>query len=418
MGPWPGEPGRPTIRHPGRPTIRHLLRVALAPWRRGAQSSRSGGADPSRDPPRWADPSFVVAPLAADQGLTNRSRIDLLAWQGDTPQYMRFGCVGRRAPAVALLVAASGALADTPSADRVKAAAEEFDAGRRAYLAKDYDTAATHFENADRDAPAPEAIRNAIRARNDAKQFARAATLAAAALARYPDDKNTAKFAKQVLSASEKKLHRVKIQCEPACTLLVDGKLSPLPEGSDLVVYVDPGDHQLSAGWSKERHRDEKFTGDAGKETSLKFKAPPLPKPPPPPAPTATESAPASAEAPPPPPPKPLSKPIFYTAAGVTALLGGITLWSALDMRANPGRDKVRRDCAGKTESCPTYQDALQKQTRTNVLLAVSAGAVVATGVVAYFTEWSSGAAPTTGAHVRPTVALGNGWFLGAEGAF
>ncbi len=315
------------------------------------------------------------------------------------------------------LLAASTALGQSPSADRVKAAAEEFDAGRRAYLARDYETAAAHFENADRDAPAPEAIRNAIRARNDAKQFARAATLAAAALARYPDDKNTAKYAKQILAATEKKLHRVVVTCDPACTLLVDGKLSPLPEGTSLLVYLDPGKHQLSAGWSKERHRDKEIQGDAGKETALTFQAPPLPAPPP-------ETPPAASSAPPPPPPeepppaKPLSKPVFYATAGVTVLLGGVTLWSALDMRANPGRDKVRRDCAGKDESCPTYQDALQKQTRTNVLLAVSAGAAVATGVVAYFTDWSGAPAPTTGARVSPTFAVGNGWMIGAEGAF
>ncbi|MCS6900504.1 MAG: hypothetical protein RMJ98_12575 [Myxococcales bacterium] len=331
---------------------------------------------------------------------------------------MLSGGILQRALMVALLVA-SAARAEAPSAERVKAAAEEFDAGRRAYLARDYETAATHFENADRDAPAPEAIRNAIRARNDAKQFARAATLAAAALARYPDDKNTAKFARQILTATEKKLHRVVIHCDPACTLLVDGKLSPLPEGTSFVVYLNPGKHLLSAGWSKDRHRDKEIEGDAGKESSLSFQAPPLPASPPPPPPPPAASSSAEPKAPPPPPPhKPLARPVFYTAAGVTVLLGGITLWSALDMRSDPGRDKVRRDCAGKDESCPTYQDALRKQTRTNVLLAVSAGALVATGVVAYFTEWSGGGKTTTGTRVSPAFAVGDGWMLGAQGAF
>ena len=62
------------------------------------------------------------------------------------------------------------------------------DRGRRAYLAKDFEQAAVHFENAYRDAPRAETLRLAIRARRDAKQLARAATLAAIAQQRYPDD--------------------------------------------------------------------------------------------------------------------------------------------------------------------------------------------------------------------------------------
>lgn len=328
---------------------------------------------------------------------------------------MHLGRVGRRALTVALLTTASVALADTPSAERIKAAAEEFDAGRRAFTAKDYESAAEHFENADRDAPAPEALRNAIRAHISAKNFARAATLSAAMLVRYPDDKTSGQFAKQTLASTEKKLHRFAIQCKPACTLLIDGKLSPLPEGQQFTIFTEPGKHTLLAAWSKERKREREVDGEAAKETSLQFEAPPLP-PPPAPSPTtsATESAPPE---PPPPPPKPLPRPVFYATAGVTVLLAGVTVWSALDMRSDPGRAKVRQDCAGKDESCPTYQDALRKQTRTNVLIAVSAGAAVATGVVAYFTNWS-GASPTQETRVRPTFGVGKGWMLGAEGAF
>lgn len=322
----------------------------------------------------------------------------------------------------ALGVAASTALADeTPSADRIKAAAEEFDAGRRAYNAKDYEGAATHFENADRDAPAPEAVRNAIRARSDAKQSARAATLSAAALSRYPNDKVTSKLAKQVLSASEKQLHKLQVQCTPACTLLLDGKLAPLPEATSLVVYLDPGSHRVSAGWSDDRHREQSVEAQAGKDSSLRFEAPPRPQPPPKETATATASAAPTAVEPPPPSGK-LPPLVFYSAAGVTAVLGGLTIWSTLDMRSDPGREKVRRDCAGKTASCPTYQDALSKQSRTNVLLAVTGGVAVATGVIAYFTDWAGrpAASPESAARraVRPSLAVGGGLYLGAEGEF
>src|SRR6476659_5337969 len=72
--------------------------------------------------------------------------------------------------------------AAAPDAERLKTAAEEFDAGRRAFKLKD-------FENADRDAPSPEALQSAIRGRKEAGQNARALTLCAWGLSRYPTDK-------------------------------------------------------------------------------------------------------------------------------------------------------------------------------------------------------------------------------------
>lgn len=327
------------------------------------------------------------------------------------------GCVLRPILTATFLMASSIALADTPSVERLNSAAEEFDAGRRAYIAKDYEAAAIHFENADRDAPAPEAIRNAIRAHMDAKNLARAATLSTAMLARYPKDKTSVQFAKQTLAKTEKKLHRLVVECKPACTLLVDGKLSPLPEGESFTLYTEPGTHKLSAAWSKNRHVDREIEGDAAKETALQFKAPPLPPPPAPPPPPVVEP-PALQSTKPAPSPKPLSRPVFYATAGATVLLSGITIWSALDMRSDPGRAKVRRDCAGKNEKCPTYQNAIQKQTRTNVLIAVTAGAWVATGVVAYFTRWTGESNTTQEARIRPTFTAGDRWMIGAEGAF
>ena len=66
------------------------------------------------------------------------------------------------------------AIAAPPDADRLKAAADEFDSGRRSFKIKDFENAAVHFENADRDAPSPEALQSAIRARKEAGHTARA----------------------------------------------------------------------------------------------------------------------------------------------------------------------------------------------------------------------------------------------------
>lgn len=306
-----------------------------------------------------------------------------------------------------------------PDAERIRAAAEEFDAGRRAFKLKDYETAASHFENADRDAPLPEALRNAIRARFEAKQLARAATLSAQALERYPKDKVTMKLAKQVLAAADKELYRLELLCTPACTLLIDTKLATQGESEKSVVFIEPGTHSVLAAWSGERSVGEQVIAVAGESRSLSFTAPPE-KPkvvePPPEPPKPVE--------PPPAPPSGMPKVVFYSALGATAVLGGVSLWSGLDMRSSPGHDKVRRDCVGQGEECPTYQEGLSKQRRTNVLLAVSGVAAVATGVIGvFFTDWSSGApSSSTGIgplkQVVPTVAVGDGLSLGATGQF
>src|SRR5882672_9083326 len=132
----------------------------------------------------------------------------------------------------------ASAFAAPPDAERLKAAAEEFDSGRRAFKIKDFENAASHFENADRDAPSPEALQSAIRARKEAGHTSRAATLAALALSRYPADKSIGDYARLVLSDSERLLYRIAVTCSPECALVVDNKVMPFPETANAVIYL------------------------------------------------------------------------------------------------------------------------------------------------------------------------------------
>src|SRR4051794_39276454 len=128
-----------------------------------------------------------------------------------------------------------------PDAERLRTAAEEFDAGRRAYKSRDFEGAASHFENADRDAPSPDALLAAIRSRKEAQQLARAATLSAAGLVRYPADKALGDIAHQVIAEGDKALYKLAVACSPECTLVVDNKVVPFPESTTAVIYLDPG---------------------------------------------------------------------------------------------------------------------------------------------------------------------------------
>ena len=295
------------------------------------------------------------------------------------------------------LVALPGPAAadEPPSAERLKSAAEEYDRGRRAFLADDFEGASVHFENAYRDAPRAETLRLAIRARRKAKQLSRAATLAAVAAERYPNDTTTAQLAKETLDEAAPQLHELLIECSTECSITADGRVASQTDGAKHRLFLEPGSHELGVsfkqGGSAARHVDAK---KGGKET-LALEPPPVVNAPTPGATSATTGATESS--------RPFSPVVFYVAAGVTVALGAATVLSGIDAQSNPGVDAVRRACAGKDTSCPEYQDGKSAETRTNVLLGVTVGVAALTAVTGiFFTQWSSspvkvGAAPLPG---------------------
>jgi hypothetical protein len=275
---------------------------------------------------------------------------------------------------------------DAPNAERLRSAASEYDAGRRAYGEKDYDGAATHFENAYHDAANASAIRNAIRARQKAHELARAATLANTASVRYPKDASTMGVVREVLKLSRGKLDRVTLRCTPDCGVAADGRAISSADGPQTVFYLDPGDHALVVSWSSDRNKSSTLTAVAGGEETLSFEAPPIP----------VRAPPVVAEAPPPPAPpvstKPFAPYVFYSAAGATVIAAAVTVWSGVDAENNPGAAAVKRDCVGLGTSCPEYKEGLSAQLRTNVLIGTTAVLGAATGVIGIlFTRWSGG---------------------------
>jgi hypothetical protein len=323
----------------------------------------------------------------------------------------------------AAAAAASWALpvfADKPSTEDIKAAAEEFDQGKRAYVDKEWVRAAEHFEAADRRAPAEVALELAMKSRQNAGQMDRAASLAALVLDRYATNVKLTRAAEGVLSKAEKVLQRVRVRCEPACDLVVGTKLVHGGRAELRTVYLDPGEHEVRAGWSEGRSESETVKAKKGGVTELSFTAP------------APQSAAALASEPdtPPPAPEPTVQPVtqdkpppseaglppavFFVGAGLTLVAAGVTTWSGIDTMNNPGEDRVREECAGQGTGCDLYQEGLDKERRTNILIGVTAGLGVATGVVgAFFTNWSGSSDDS--ASVMPYVGVGS---VGARGRF
>lgn len=285
-----------------------------------------------------------------------------------------------------------------PSPERIKAAAEEFDRGRRAYLAKDYGQAAVHFENAFRDAPRAETLRLAIRARRDAKDPARAATLAAVAQERYPNDAPTTAMAKETLDAAAPQLQEYVITCSIECAIAADGRVVSQADGLKHRIFLDPGAHDLGVSFRKGESVSKHVEAKKGASENIMFEpAPdkPLDKPLDKPV-----DKPIDKPAPPP-PEKPLGPVVFFIAAGVTIAAGAATIVSGIDAQNNPGKEAVRRECAGKDESCTLYQEGQSAELRTNILLGATIGVAVVTGVIGlFFTQWSSD--KKTGIHLLP----------------
>lgn len=293
------------------------------------------------------------------------------------------------------LLAPRLARADAPpaDADRIRSAASEYDAGRRAFMDKQYESAAAHFENAFHDAPRAEALRNAIRARVAAGELARAATLSSLARSRYGDDAPTMRLVKDTLAQASPRLHEVTLRCRPACGAAADGRAISIEDSESLVFYLEPGPHSVVASWGGGRAHSVGLAATAGGHEAMDLEAPSLPPPvPPPPPPSSTLPVPGS--------PrvekdvvvssKPLGPAVFLTGLGLTAVGAAAAVVSGLDARSHPGTDAVRRDCVGLGESCPEYQQGLDAQLRTNVLLAVTGGVALTTAVIGvFFTQWS-----------------------------
>jgi hypothetical protein len=338
-----------------------------------------------------------------------------------------------RAAAVALvLFSTAPALADRPpDAARVKQAAEQFDAAVTSLKQRDFEGAASHFEAADAAVPSAQALRQAMKARQEAGQGARAATLAALALQRYPSDAGTAKIAHEVLDKFSSKLGRVNVSCASPCILAVGTRAIPGEASTRWTLYLDPGPASVSASFfgGSSAHKDIVAKPEAAANVRLEpeeggapaVAAVPAHKPSgdePRDAPPDVPKTDDAAEK----PSKGLPKIVFIGGLVATAALGGVTIWSGIDAKNNPGVDAVKAGCVGQGTSCALYQQGLSAQLRTNALIGATAGTAALTAVVGiFFTKWKSAPPPTesTALHVDPApLVLDRGAGLGARGTF
>jgi hypothetical protein len=267
----------------------------------------------------------------------------------------------------------------------VAAAARAFQEAQKAQLTGEFARAAELFELADVLAPSPEAIRSAIRNRDAAAHPSRAATLALAALDRYPDDADTRAVAQQTLDRLGPELARLTIACDRPCALLLDGEAVTAQPVERADVYTAPGAHRVDARFDSERASMRQLELAAGAHEQLTLA---VPEPERARIGEAVEALPAVHEATPArshtdgtPARAGLSP---WLVAGTGALTAGCAT-AALVV----GLDAMRKRDAYEAE--PTrarYESGVNSQKWSNALW-IAAGGLAATSIVlAAFTDW------------------------------
>ncbi len=324
-----------------------------------------------------------------------------------------------------------------PSAADIKRAAEAFDRGREDFRAESYVEAAEHFEAADDSAPSAAALRLAIAARKAAGQMQRALTLAALALATYPDDEDVREEAQAVIDEYGADYGKVIVHCDEPCQLSMDAKLVHGPKANEHTVYLEPGSHQIQASWTEDRSGGKQVTVVAGETREIDLFAPA------PESPSSEfeasektdtswyEDEPTEADdiaqddA-----SKGWSPAVFWTGAGLTAVGLGVTTYLGVKTINEPGQEAVRANCP--TIDCDLYRQGVANQTAANVAAGMTATVGVFTLVTAvWLTDWSGKKKQkeTTGSEevwsfrtgpftVRPEVSVNEGATLGASGTF
>lgn len=320
-----------------------------------------------------------------------------------------------RARLTALSLAASlgiGVMTFAPSAlaQDVAAAANAFSRAQKAELSGDHEAAAELYELADSLAPAPEALRSALKARKAAGQLGAAAVHAESLLRRYPDDKRSKELAEATLDEAKGKLVRYEIHCQPkACGLVVDGAAAGTDPKEDHVLYLEPGKHTVTGQFGSQQAGEQTIEGEIGREGKLTFDAPPEPEKPEAGATGETDVGAGGV----------VGKDsggqskggglppwIFVTSSIITVGLGAATVWSGLDVL------KAHDDYKGH-ETEAKYQDGKDKEKRTNILIAGTAAAAVTTGVLAILTDFGGKRAEKVGDSRSHTLRPGAAWISG-----
>ncbi len=287
-------------------------------------------------------------------------------------------------PTLPLGLILSFALVAPPPSGDIPGAARAFGKGQAALGNRDYRDAAEQFELANLLAPSAAALRSAARSRLLAEQPALAASHAAMLAKLYPEDEASTNLVKKIFEETEHETSRYIVKCTPACTLTSDNKALAMEATEEHDIFLNPGPHELIAGFEDNRNAKQQVDGQPGEQTALEMTDP---------GPTVedeptkpTTDPPAAPEPPPTQEAIPQGRRRVHPAVAATGIvltvgLGATTTWSGIatfqardDFNRNPTQNNFDR---GETQ-----------QLTTNILIGATAAVGVATVVIAIVTDW------------------------------
>lgn len=306
--------------------------------------------------------------------------------------------------ALASFAVASGALAqDLSPAERQAAAEAAYDRGTQAYVGGDYAAAARWYERAHELAPAANAMIQAIRASVRANNHLRAATLGVELRRLYGEERMT-QHSPQVEEVAPRAL-RVEVACE-GCELEIDGERERYR-----TFFLAPDTEHVIVGHFESGDRTERLMGRPGETRAIELTAPEV---------AATETpTEVPVETPIETPVRPtrpidddggISPAFAIIAIGLTAVAGGVTLWSGLDTL----------DKNEAYEASPTLEgleEGRDLELRTNVLIGTTVGLGVLSLVALILTDWDGSPEEAPPPEVS-LVPIEGGLALGAGGRF
>lgn len=278
--------------------------------------------------------------------------------------------------------------------ENIAAAADAFSRAQEAELRGEWELAAELYALADRIAPTPEALRSAAVAADRAGLAATAATYAEALIIRSPNDRESRAIADQILSAHAPELARIETRCSDPCRVLLDGRVVIDRAATQHIFYARPGERHLSASFEGGRASEEQTVTLAANETARYTFEP-----------TAEVVAPPAGDPEVDRPPSGSSgiSPGFFVGGLVLTVTGGaLMIWSGVEvLDAHSTYDPAAPDAQAR------YEAGRALETRTNVIIGITAGLAVITAVLAIFTDWGGSPAQATTANDWGSFSLG-----------
>jgi hypothetical protein len=272
----------------------------------------------------------------------------------------------------------------TPSPISVEAG-QHFNQGSEAFRRGDYPTAGEEFDRAYALAPHPDALWNAAQAWERSQELVRAANRYAEYLELAPASAPDRDRATAALARLAPRLGRIEVHLGADATAgsaapvaSIDGE--PARPGSN---FVYPGAHEVTFRSGTTSRRQPVFVQAGMVESVALLEDVARPRSSAPLAPSAMFPAPvgvggedrASSSG--------VPRWVVFAGGGATAIALGVTVWSGIDTLS--AKSTFLTDPTQQT-----LQDGRDRQLRTNVLIAVTAGLGAATLASAFFVRWRS----------------------------